>query len=342
MSDPSPSILVAMPLYQGWEHVGATLETIRRQTYRNFRVLISVDGNDRRSYEACEPYMDDPRFARVLQSEHLDWHGNMTWLGGQLAEDFFCYWQHDDHCDPEYLETLVEHAVRHPEAASIYCDMQMYGERDRLVELPSVTGFALERVLRQLTHYDPAAIRCLVRADAMRAALPITVVSTWCMAVARTGELHRVPKLMYHRHIRQRSLTFTLRERPKNDLWWDGLEWCLGALQNLSPLVPEDEALRLFAIIVDMAVIRQVRHEWQFDFSQVDRAEQVRFVREFLEAAEERFGLSPYGAAEPEERRRGGALFDGEDLLLEAVLGPGRDAGAGQRSGGWLKRLWRG
>jgi glycosyltransferase involved in cell wall biosynthesis len=62
----SPTILIAMPLFEGWEHVGETLESIKNQTYRNFRVLISVDGGDRRSYEACQPHLNDPRFEIVL------------------------------------------------------------------------------------------------------------------------------------------------------------------------------------------------------------------------------------------------------------------------------------
>ncbi len=290
----SPSILIAMPLFEGWEHVGRTLESILQQTYEHYRLLISVDGNDQRSYDACRPFMDDPRVEVALQRERLNWDGNMTWLGEQLREDFFCYWQHDDHCDPEYLETLVEHAVRHPQAASIYCDMQIYGDIERLVRRPSESGFALERVMRQVTGYDPAVIRCLVRADAMRASLPITVVSTWCMAVARTGELHRVPKLMYYRHIRPGSLTHTLLERPKEVLWKDALDWCLGVLENVNPLIGAEERLRLFAMIVDMAVNRRIRGKWQFDLSNVERPEQVRFVGDFLAAASSGLGLDPF------------------------------------------------
>ena len=77
MSD-GPSILIAMPLFEGWEHVGEALESIKAQTYGNYRVLISVDGNDRRSHAVCERYAEDQRFELVLQPERLRWEGNIN------------------------------------------------------------------------------------------------------------------------------------------------------------------------------------------------------------------------------------------------------------------------
>lgn len=329
MTNEMPAILIAMPLYQGWEHVGQTLESIQRQTYSNFRVLISVDGNDQQSYDACSPFMSDPRFERVLQSKHLDWDGNMTWLGEQLREDFFCYWQHDDHCDPEYLETLVDHAVKNPQATSIYCDMQVYGDIEKLTQVPSQKGFALERVMfHVLTPPEPAAIRCLVRANAMKAALPITVVHTWLMTVARLGEMHRVPKLMYYRRSRPEALTFTLPTRSETVLKQDALEWALGVMKNLHPLVGADEITRLFAAVVEWTANQIPRGKYQYDFRYVDRDEQLRFVAEFLREANARLGLRPYlGADSPGKGDNSDCqpfeiareLLPGEDLLIDAL-----------------------
>ena len=49
------SIMVGVPVFEGWDVVGETLQSIRDQQYSNFRVLISVDGADERSRAACEP-----------------------------------------------------------------------------------------------------------------------------------------------------------------------------------------------------------------------------------------------------------------------------------------------
>jgi hypothetical protein len=41
--------LIAVPVFEGWDHVAETLESIRAQSFTNMRVLISVEGGDERS-----------------------------------------------------------------------------------------------------------------------------------------------------------------------------------------------------------------------------------------------------------------------------------------------------
>lgn len=330
MTNTQPTILIGLPLYQGWEHVEQTLESIQRQTYKNFRVLISVDGNDKRSYDACSSFMNDERFERVLQEEHLHWHGNITWLGEQLREDFFCYWQHDDHCEAEYLEALVDHAVENPQAASIYCEMRLYGEIENITRVPSQTGFALERVMfHVLTPPQPAAIRCLIRADAMRASLPITVVHVWMMTVARLGELHCVPRVLYHRRIRPNSLTFTLPQRSEAVLKRDAIDWAVGVVKNVHPLINVRETAKLFSMVVDLSINKTPRNKYQYDFRKRPREEKLRFVCDFLREAEDHLGVNlsgEYRLMVSKDRssnlsevgcRR--SLLPGEDLLIEAI-----------------------
>ena len=323
----APTILIAVPLFEGWEHVGETLQSIKLQTYRNFRVLISVDGGDRRSYAACQPHLDDERFEIVLQDKRLFWEGNVNWLAGQLREDYFCYWQHDDYCDPTYLQKLVDHAVRHPEGSSVYCDMQLMDTMEGLIQHPSTLGFALQRILQQVDHFNPAVIRCLIRADALRYSLPIKMVFTWGMSLARVGELHRLPELLYFRRIRAKGLTYTLLERPPKVLWQQSLEFALGVIQNAYPLVPAEERVRLFGFAVDRLINRRLYRKWLYDFGKADQQIRLRFVREFLAETYARFGWQPFTGPEGSDpianlraRRQRAGLFEGEDLIIEALL----------------------
>lgn len=321
-------ILIAMPLFEGWEYVAQTLDSIQAQTYDNFRVLISVDGDDRRSYAACTRYTADPRFELVLQPERIRWEGNINWLAGQLSEEYFCYWQHDDYCDSSYLEKLVTHADTHPEASAVYCDMKCFGTRDFVVQYPSVTGFALERVLKQAANNNPAPIRCLIRASAMQAALPIKLATTWVIALASAGELHRVPEVLYFRRLRPNSEAEQILARTVPELWDASLEWGLGVLQFALPLVQDHERDRLFAMVVDQLVHRNIRSKWQFDFETADQNLRVKFVGDLLREARGRFGATPYaevlGSDDPrtglEARKRAVGKFAGEELLLEASL----------------------
>ena len=290
--------MLAMPLFHGWEHVEQTLESIRKQTYSNYRLLISVDGGDRRSHDACLRFTDDPRVKLVLQETRLGWAGNINWLAGQLREDYFCYWQHDDQCHPDYLKILLKHALRHPEAAAVYCDMQRFGKLHDIERHESVTGFALQRVLAQARRANPVPIRCLIRSDAMRFALPVSPASVWTIALARVGELHRVPKTLYFRRMREDSLGVQMLSRPESETLAATLEFSLGILKYAHPLVQTDEHGRLMAMILHQVTRLQTRGRYQFDFSSADPDMRGHFVTDFLDTAIEDFRVDRRAAEE--------------------------------------------
>ena len=108
-------ITVGVPVYRGADQVATALRSLQQQTFQDFDVVISIDGNDEASAEACQPFLADPRFRMVVQPERLDWYGNFNWLLGQELHEFFCYRQHDDTTAPEFFEVLLRAADANPE-----------------------------------------------------------------------------------------------------------------------------------------------------------------------------------------------------------------------------------
>jgi GT2 family glycosyltransferase len=186
--------------------VAETLHSIREQTHRDLRVVISVDGPDPESEEACRPFLEDARFRMVVQPENLGWAQNISWLMDQVETPFWCYQQQDDLLDPRYLETLVEHARTAPKASIVYCDIKTFGDKDATLAQPSLTGTPFARQLTQLVERHAAvAFRGLTRLDALRrvGGVPTNEVgcfscdTAWVSAAARYGEHHRVPVSLY-------------------------------------------------------------------------------------------------------------------------------------------------
>jgi glycosyltransferase involved in cell wall biosynthesis len=200
-----------MPLYRGADLVGKALECLQRQTFRDFEVIISVDGNDDASATACRPFLDDPRFRMVVHAERLDWVGNFNWLLRQDLKEFFCYRQHDDTTSPDFFEILLKAAEEEPQAAAVYCDCQLSGASDIVQVVPSVEGEPLHRIfeyISRLPNIGPpvparglirsAAIRQagVVRSDEFRAAWQIF---GWLTKLLAWGSFRRVPRSLYNR-----------------------------------------------------------------------------------------------------------------------------------------------
>jgi GT2 family glycosyltransferase len=200
-------ITVGLPIYQATEQIAATIKSLQAQTYADFDAIISVDGNDQQTADACRPFLSDPRFRMVVHPERLDWAGNFNWLLRQPLNEFFCYRQHDDTTQPEFSEMLLKAADHNPGAAAVYCDCQWVGGRHDVEIAPSIEGRTLDRTLQYIERLPPQPVRGLIRREAIGQAglvrrdefRALSELSVWLAKLVRWGDFIRVPKTLYLR-----------------------------------------------------------------------------------------------------------------------------------------------
>lgn len=209
-----PDVTVGVPVYQGDLFLQEALAAIQNQTHRNMRVIISLDGPQPASEQLCRPFLKDARFRLVTQPERLGWVGNINWLMAQVETPFwYCHMQ-DDLVSPRYIEVLAGLARWLPKAAVVYCDIEAFGLLGSRIVQSSVTGSPVQRQLSLLRkHYSAVAFRGLTRVEALRQAGGIpanqaenfSADTVWMAAVARWGELRRVPLRLYQKRYHTRN-----------------------------------------------------------------------------------------------------------------------------------------
>ena len=216
-------ITVGMPVYNGTEHVAAALKSLQEQTFQDFEVIISVDGNDQATANACRPFLADERFRMVVHRERLDWFGNFNWLLQQPLCEFFCYRQHDDTTAPEFFEVLLRTADARTDAAAVYADCQWMGGRSDIEIAPSIEGETLDRLRQHIEQKHPVAVRGLIRREAAQQAGPIrgdefrglSEIFVWLAKVLRWGSFIRVPEMLYYRLDHARNYHKQWHDWPK-------------------------------------------------------------------------------------------------------------------------------
>ena len=67
----NPRLTIGVPVYRGRTLVMDALHGLARQTCDDFRVLISVDGQDDESVDVCRRFLADRRFELVIQQSRL-------------------------------------------------------------------------------------------------------------------------------------------------------------------------------------------------------------------------------------------------------------------------------
>jgi GT2 family glycosyltransferase len=240
-------ITVGVPVYQGWATVGNTLRAIQNQSYRDYDVVISVDGGDERSADACRPFLSDSRFRLTVQPQQLGMFGNTNWVAAQTRGEFFYYQQQDDFVAASFFERLVAAGTEHPDAASLYADVQWAGARTEMVREPSITGEPMARVIAQISALHWVPYLGLIRREALRAAGPLTANDdayaedvVWITKLLRHGECRRIPAVLYFKgaHSDSAHAKYFKWERARRRTAW--VDFCWRLLAAALPVTKSD------------------------------------------------------------------------------------------------------
>jgi glycosyltransferase involved in cell wall biosynthesis len=282
----SPRITVGLPIYKGADFIPKALDCLQKQTFGNFEAIISVDGGDEETADACRPFLVDPRFRMVVHPARLDWVGNFNWLLQQDLNEFFCYRQHDDTTAPDFFEVLLKAADKDPNAAAIYCDCQYFGGRNDIEIAPTIAGEPLERMLQYIERLLVTPVRGLlrsaaikqaglVRRDEFRAALQL---HSWLAKVLCWGNFRRVARPLYYRLDHPHSFTsdyFRGSEDRKRAEW---TTLFTGLLEAAMPICRTPQE-RLF---FQQTIFERIVAYWNYHASN-DRNSNEKLIAECLE-----------------------------------------------------------
>jgi hypothetical protein len=263
-----PLVTIGVPVYRGQDDVSTTLECLRTQTYSNLDILISVDAADQTSAQACEPFLrGDPRFRLQIQPSRLGWAGNTDWTMRERRGAFYIFQQHDDQVSPTYVADLVEAALRYPDAAICYAEVQSSGLTSQVMRGVPLLGDPVARVLTCLKFMDHAAFRGLIRGTALARTSglllsdfdPFDSYGTemrFLMELALLGEFRFVPGPVYYKRLHGANLYLKREKWPehkKQRAWACLAAW---AVEVIAPAGrSEVERRRMFDMVLDRFLV---------------------------------------------------------------------------------------
>jgi hypothetical protein len=260
-----PLVTIGVPVYQGQDDLPTTLECLRRQSYSNLDILISVDAADQDSAQACEPFLrHDQRFRMQVQSSRLGWAGNTNWTMQERRGAFYIFQQHDDQVSPTYVADLVEAASRYPNAAICYAEVRSTGVTSQIMRGVPLLGQPIDRVLTCLKFMDHAAFRGLIRGTALARTSglllsefdPFDSYGTemrFLMELALVGEFRFVPGPTYYKRLHGANLYLKREKWPEHK---KQLAWACLAAWAVEVIAPAGRSQAERRRILDMVLGR--------------------------------------------------------------------------------------
>jgi glycosyltransferase involved in cell wall biosynthesis len=124
-----PLVSVGMPVFNGERYIGAAIDSILNQTYRNLELIISDNASVDATQEICRLYAARDRRVRYYRNkENLGLARNFNRVFELSSGEYFKWAAHDDLCASEYIEGCVEVLDRMPLVILCYAESILIDE----------------------------------------------------------------------------------------------------------------------------------------------------------------------------------------------------------------------
>ncbi len=119
--DNLPRIGIVIPAYNAAPYIGASLESVRAQTYANWFCVVVDDGSRDDTFQVAQDFIgDDPRFMLKRQANAGPSAARNAGYQALPKVDFVIFHDADDVWHREILATLAAKLVSEPEAAAAH------------------------------------------------------------------------------------------------------------------------------------------------------------------------------------------------------------------------------
>ena len=127
--DKQPLVSIIIPNYNHAQYLDERIQSVLKQTYQNFEVIILDDKSTDNSLEVINKYKDNPHIAKIVANEKNSGSTFKQWQKGFDLSEGELIWiaESDDSCEITLLEKLV---TEHKEKKNVvtFCKSQRMDE----------------------------------------------------------------------------------------------------------------------------------------------------------------------------------------------------------------------
>ncbi|RNC68875.1 MAG: glycosyltransferase [Desulfuromonadales bacterium] len=150
-----PPVFIGMPVYNGGKYIGAAIDSVLKQSYQNWTLLISDNNSDDDTAAIALDYSSrDPRIRYIKQDINRGVADNFLYLLNQSDSEFFAWFAADDIWLPDFLSTCMNKLSSDSSVGLCFTNLQAIDDNNDIVRgcpvLPTLSG---RRELRTALKY---------------------------------------------------------------------------------------------------------------------------------------------------------------------------------------------
>lgn len=192
-------VTVLMPTYNVEKYVREAIESVLRQTYPDFELLVMDDCSTDGTLDVVRT-IDDPRIRIERNPSNLGLADNLNRGLSLITTELVARMDGDDIAEPFWLEREVEVLDNHPEIGIVSGGFERFGTQQSLVRFPEKHEDGLANMLFECTVIVPTYRMTLYRDHGLRyssEAFPAEDYRFWAECL-RVTKLYNIQETLFH------------------------------------------------------------------------------------------------------------------------------------------------
>lgn len=124
-----PKVSILLPVYNHASYIEEAIEGVKKQTYKNWELIIINDGSTDNLLEILENYKNDSRI-KLFTQDNQRLPNTLTNLHNLASGEFVTWTSADNVMEPKMIEVLVENLIRNPQSIMVYADVEIIDADD--------------------------------------------------------------------------------------------------------------------------------------------------------------------------------------------------------------------
>ena len=224
-----PKVTILMPVYNVEAYVDAAIQSILRQTYADFILLImddcSMDGTAAKVLQ-----IKDPRIRYEKNHKNLGLAENLNRGLSLIDTDYVARFDGDDIAEPNWLEANMSVLENHPEIGICSSGFEWFGIRKGKVLYPEKHEDSICQMLFGCTVIAPVFRKSVLDDNHIRyreSAFPAEDYRLWAECY-RVTQVYNIQKVLFHYRMHDAQISTSKREsqiEKTNEVQRFMLEW---------------------------------------------------------------------------------------------------------------------
>lgn len=232
MNDNVPKVSIGLPVYNGEKYLRLAMESLLKQDYRDFELIISDNASTDSTPQICKTYAEKDRRVRYLRNEtNLGAMRNFNDVFKLSRGRYFKWAAYDDECHPSMLRKCVETLDAAPATVMlVYARAEIIDSDGRVCGLvPDRSNIRLSRPHLRMAkllfsfHFGPAQYG-LFRSETLRSVRPCGTIAAdrvMLAEVAMRGEIWELPEVLFRLRLHPENALAVNKSRREIEIWND-------------------------------------------------------------------------------------------------------------------------